>query len=162
MTNGKSPSRQLHDARRRSVASIVNSEHISHLVLVFLSLTLNMQLLTGVEPYFQSGSLSEILTIKIDLPGTSFNCAENLSSGFVEWSCAEVINTAPMKQNFKNYHRENCFTQFSTKICWNKSFPTSDLFRMSNIKEYRCLKNVIHQIAKNEWLLLSAFKQGAR
>ena len=27
---------------------------------------------------------------------------------------------------------------------------------MSRIKEYRCLKNVIHQIdSKNEWLLLS-------
>ena len=27
-------------------------------------------------------------------------------------------------------------------------------------KEYRCLKNVIHQLEKNGWLLLSAFQQG--
>ena len=30
------------------------------------------------------------------------------------------------------------------------------------IKEYRCLKNVIHQLERNEWLLLSAFQQGLR
>ena len=28
------------------------------------------------------------------------------------------------------------------------------------IKEYRYLKNVIHQLERNEWLLLSAFQQG--
>ena len=28
------------------------------------------------------------------------------------------------------------------------------------IKEYRCLKNVIHQLERNKWLLLSAFQQG--
>ena len=27
------------------------------------------------------------------------------------------------------------------------------------IKEDRCLKNVIHQLERNEWLLLSAFQQ---
>ena len=47
----------------------------------------------------------------------------------------------------------------------------SDLFHMftrsidfyyillSLIKEYRCLKNVFHQIDRNEWLFLSAFQQ---
>ena len=30
------------------------------------------------------------------------------------------------------------------------------------IEEYRCLKNVIHQLERNEWLLLSAFQQGLR
>ena len=30
------------------------------------------------------------------------------------------------------------------------------------IKEYRCLKNVIHQLEINKWLLLSAFQQGLR
>ena len=33
---------------------------------------------------------------------------------------------------------------------------------ISRIKEYRCLKNVIHQIDINERLLLSAFQQGLR
>ena len=28
---------------------------------------------------------------------------------------------------------------------------------VTHVKEYRCLKNVTHQIDKNEWLLLSAF-----
>ena len=28
------------------------------------------------------------------------------------------------------------------------------------IKEYKCLKNVIHQLERNEWLLFSAFQQG--
>ena len=31
---------------------------------------------------------------------------------------------------------------------------------VTHIKEYRCLKNVIHQIDSNEWLLLSVFQQG--
>ena len=30
------------------------------------------------------------------------------------------------------------------------------------IKEYRCLKNVIHQLEINKWLLLSAFQEGFR
>ena len=30
------------------------------------------------------------------------------------------------------------------------------------IKEYRCLKNVIYQLERNECLLLSAFQQGLR
>ena len=30
------------------------------------------------------------------------------------------------------------------------------------IKEYRCLKNAIHQLERNEWLLVSAFQQGLR
>ena len=29
-------------------------------------------------------------------------------------------------------------------------------------QEYRCLKNAIHQLERNEWLLLSAFQQGLR
>ena len=30
------------------------------------------------------------------------------------------------------------------------------------IKEHRCLKNAIHQLERNEWLLFSAFQQGLR
>ena len=30
----------------------------------------------------------------------------------------------------------------------------------TQIREYRCLKNVIHQLERNKWLLLSAFQQG--
>ena len=33
---------------------------------------------------------------------------------------------------------------------------------VTHTKEYRCLKNVIHQIDRNEWLLLSAFQKGLR
>ena len=33
---------------------------------------------------------------------------------------------------------------------------------MPHIKEYRCLKYVIHQIDRNEWLLVSAFQQDLR
>ena len=35
-------------------------------------------------------------------------------------------------------------------------------FLFSHIKEYRCLKNVTHQIDKNEWLLFPAFQEGVR
>ena len=30
------------------------------------------------------------------------------------------------------------------------------------VTQLRCLKNVIHQLERNEWLLLSAFQQGLR
>ena len=33
---------------------------------------------------------------------------------------------------------------------------------MSHTKEYRCLINVIDQIDRHEWLLLSEFQQGLR
>ena len=37
------------------------------------------------------------------------------------------------------------------------SVPLSSLHSTARIKEYRCLRNMIHQIdSKNEWLLLSA------
>ena len=65
-----------------------------------------------------------------------------------------------------------CFTQFSTRIYWNTSLPAPDLFPVftqsinlcilycHKIKECRCLKNAIHQLERDKWLLLSAFQQG--
>ena len=65
-----------------------------------------------------------------------------------------------------------CFTQFSTRIYLNTSLAVPDLCPMFTqsinfyvlychiIKEYRCLKNEIHQLERNEWLLLSPFQQG--
>ena len=46
-----------------------------------------------------------------------------------------------------------CFTQFSTRIYRN-------ILYCHVIKEYRCLKNAINQLERNEWLFLSAFQQG--
>ena len=63
-------------------------------------------------------------------------------------------------------HRKKLgFTQFSASmvagllltflICLHNQLRSAHL--LSRTKEYRCLKNVIHQIdSKNEWLLLSA------
>ena len=72
-----------------------------------------------------------------------------------------------------NDTQENiCFTQFSTRIYRNTSLAAPDLFPMftksvyfcilycHKIKAYRCLKNVIHRLEINKWLLLSAFQQG--
>ena len=65
-----------------------------------------------------------------------------------------------------------CFTQFSTRIYWNTGLPAPNLFLMftksinlcilycHKIKECRCLKNAIHQLERDKWLLLSAFQQG--
>ena len=73
-----------------------------------------------------------------------------------------------------NTHRENWVLlnslQYFTEIEAWLLFPTFFLYLrnkfpyrlMSQIKESRCLKNVIHQISRNEWLLLSAFLQGLR
>ena len=65
-----------------------------------------------------------------------------------------------------------CLTQFSTKIYWNTSLASRDLFLMFKqsinfyilychiIKEYKCLKNVIYHLERNEKLLFSTFQQG--
>ena len=67
--------------------------------------------------------------------------------------------------NFNDTHTwKICFTQFSTRmaawlllifsICLHNQL--SSLHSVTRIKQYRCLKDVIHQIdSKNEWLLLS-------
>ena len=55
------------------------------------------------------------------------------------------------------HRRKLCFTQFSTRIYWNRSLTASDFFHiftinyviyfpLSNIQEYRYLKRVLHQI----------------
>ena len=36
------------------------------------------------------------------------------------------------------------------------------IYYSHTIKEYGYLKNVIHQLERNEWLLLSPFQQGLR
>ena len=50
----------------------------------------------SIKPYFQLGLLPEIFTIA-DLwnPASRVTAAQNLSSGFTEWSCAVVLSTAP-------------------------------------------------------------------
>ena len=61
-------------------------------------------------------------------------------------------------------HREKqCFTQLSTRMAASDLFDMFTqsvkfyIFHYHVFKEYRCLKNVIHQIGnKNEWLFLSA------
>ena len=60
-----------------------------------------------------------------------------------------------------------CFTQFSTRIHLNGNLNapalvpvlTQRIFTSSivSIKVYKCFKNVIHQIDRNKWLLLSVF-----
>ena len=62
------------------------------------------------------------------------------------------------------------FCQFSPRISWNRSLATSDLFLclhnqflyilLSHNKDYRCVKYLIHEINRNEWLVLSVFQQG--
>ena len=73
---------------------------------------------------------------------------------------------------FNDTQEKLCFTQFSARIYGNTGLAVPDLFRMFTqsvniyilychvIKECRCLKNAIHQLERNEWLLLSAFQQG--
>ena len=67
------------------------------------------------------------------------------------------------------------FTQFIPRVYWNTTSAASNLFRMftqsinfctyislSQIRENRCLKNLIYKIDRNQWLLLSTFTQGLR
>ena len=57
----------------------------------------------GVFPYFQLRPLSEILTmVNLQHVCTGFEPVQNLSSGFVEWSCAVGITTTPRCQIYKN------------------------------------------------------------
>ena len=71
-------------------------------------------------------------------------------------------------QLFNDTHKENCVLLNSAQElieveAWLRLTSLLCLHnQLSHIKDYRCLKNVIHQIDRNEWLLLSAFQQGLR
>ena len=45
-------------------------------------------------------------------------------------------------------------------LCSHNQFILIYVLYCHIIKEYRYLKNAIHQLERNEWLLLSAFQQG--
>ena len=47
--------------------------------------------------------------------------------------------------------------EFNSDPAYNKKY-----LKTENIKEYRCLKIVIHQIDGSVWLVLSAFQEGLR
>ena len=82
-------------------------------------------------------------------------------------------NQVPLK-DMRNFHHQNKIIALHTNYCisniWKDQAATklrtiSYVYTinqvlyipLSYIKEYRCLKKVIHQIdSKNEWLLLSA------
>ena len=99
----------------------------------------------------------------------------DLLSGFSHWDkrCHLFQNKRIHTYFLMNFYKSNfyipreklCFTQFSTRmaawllltffICLHNQL--SSIHSLSGIKEYKCLKNVIHQIdSKNEWLLLWA------
>ena len=65
-------------------------------------------------------------------------------------------------------HRKNCVLLNSvqefieTKVSLLPMFTQLINFYIFYCHIIRCLKNVIHQICRNEWLLLSAFQQGLR
>ena len=78
-------------------------------------------------PYFQPGPLSEILVIANLWHAASR--APNLSSDFVEWSCAVVIATAPRRHIKPHY-----VLSFPLKIylwIWTNPQRTTDLYRKS-------------------------------
>ena len=52
----------------------------------------------GVKPYFQPGPLSNFSPSQIsNKPWAGFKLAQNLSPGFLEWSCAAVITNTPRR-----------------------------------------------------------------
>ena len=76
-------------------------------------------------------------------------------NGDLSWD-ANILNDT--------HRKKLCFTQFNEMIYWNRTLAVSDFFHafiqsinsihtMSNIKEYRCLNKVIHQIDRN-WAVL--------
>ena len=105
-----------------------------------------------------------LLTSKDERLSRPLSHPVDLSTGPLDWE-SSILTTRPLP-------RENFFTQFSTRIYWNTSLAAPDLFPIFTqsmnfcilycykTKEYRCLKNVIHQLEINKWLLLSAFQQG--
>ena len=101
-----------------------------------------------------------------ETPSTSHVSPKGTSSSK---SFHAAIDDSEQKQQaiikINNTHREKlCFAQFITKraarllltffICLH--YQLSSIHSINTYWEYRCLKNVIHQIdSKNEWLLLS-------
>ena len=64
-----------------------------------------------------------------------------------------------LSTQYKNLLKQKLLTFF---LCLRNQLIRCLYVLLSHIKEYRCLKNVIHQIDRNEWLLLSAFQKSLR
>ena len=88
-----------------------------------------------------------------------------------EYCQPDCLMSAIVKTMINNTHWENCFTQFQYKDLLKEAGLLLTFFLslhnqlflcilLSHIKEYKYLKNVIHQIDRNDWLLVSAFQQG--
>ena len=73
-----------------------------------------------------------------------------------------IINLQPRKTLFYSIQYKNLL-KYKPGCSWPFSCVYTINFYVLYchiIKEYRCLKNAIHQLERNEWLLLSAFQQG--
>ena len=63
--------------------------------------------LVSSQDHCQRSSQSRIS----DMPRAGFEPAQNLSSGFVEWSCAVAITTTPRHHTSRRYVDEVCLLQ---------------------------------------------------
>ena len=83
-----------------------------------------------------------------DTPRAGFEPAQNLSSGFVEWSCAVVITTTPRHHKYfhrsswccgaNNWHITMHPVQFNERRCSNS---TRKLLPIWNVSRFKKLKN---------------------
>ena len=95
-----------------------------------------------------------------DTPRAGFELVQNLSSGFVEWSCAAVIITKPRRQNSqvelsytlsKQDLKESCVPD-----CWKVSFvfPVfKNIGEKSTARNYQVvsLLSVVSKVLKSFW-----------
>ena len=78
---------------------------------------------------------------------------------FQEYLTILTGKTVFLSTQYKNLLKQKLLTFF---LCLRNQLIRCLYVLLSHIKEYRCLKNVIHQIDRNEWLLLSAFQKSLR
>ena len=79
---------------------------------------------------------------------------------YSSWSrrLEDVLKTSSEDKDERRLNQDECLVGSDLFHMFTRSIDFYYIL-LSLIKEYRCLKNVFHQIDRNEWLFLSAFQQ---
>ena len=137
--------------------------YISHFLFFYIFLTWNRK----SKPLTSKMLLALYRSVAIEIEGELLtdNCVCTFGTAFFGVYTLYLPFISMVLQRARYSQGNLCFTQFGTRINWRRSLTVSDLFTMFTESincHCRCLKNVIHQIDRNEWLLLSAFQHGLR
>ena len=88
-----------------------------------------------------------------DMPQAGFESVQNLSSGFVEWSCAVVITTTPGCQNGSKSRISNYGNIYGTMLNWSfhKSFIYFSKFLFLRLEQTKISNYIANEQNEQIW-----------